>query len=277
MALDVDVPEMGESVSEVIVLEWLKSDGDYVDKDEPICVLETDKANVDLPAPAAGVLHPLQEVDATLEVGDVIARIEEGERPSDDGSAASAAPEPAAAPEPEPAPPEIQEPAAPAPAPEAPVPEAQAPEAPGADLSALSPAVRRLVEENDLDPSQIEGTGRGGRLIKQDITAYLKERERDARDGAAAPAPAEPAPATASPEPAAPKPEPVTAKQAPAPAPPAKEGERREPMSRIRKRIAQRLTEAQKVAAMLTTFNEVDLGEVMALRARHKEALGVSI
>ena len=281
MAVDVDVPEMGESVSEVTILEWLKADGDYVEKDEPICVLETDKANVDLPAPAAGVLRPLRAVDETLEVGDVLARIEAGDRPAATAAEPAAA-EPAAA-EPEAVPESV-----------APTPVAQAAAAPGVadrpELADLSPAVRRLVEENDLDLSQLAGTGRGGRLIKQDVLAYLKERERDARDAhEAAPAPVtakrsptpEPAPepaTTPSPEPA-PTAAATPSTKAPTPAQPG--GERREPMSRIRKRIAQRLTEAQRTAAMLTTFNEVDLSEVMALRKRHKEAFqakhGVSL
>ena len=286
MAVEVGVPEMGESISEVVLLEWLKAGGEYVERGEPICVLETDKANVDLPAPEAGVLQPLKEVDASIAVGDVIARIEEGERPAASAEPAAAAAKADSAPAAEPA-----------------------PETPPVTVkpSALSPAVRRLVQESGVDPSRIEGTGRGGRLKKQDVLDFLKSREAEG-DGepaeveepaagttppAAAPAPRAPAPAApVAPEaappaaaasapdtvsspvaPAAPAPraekEPPSP-QAPAPAPPAA-GERREPMSRIRKRIAERLTEAQRVAAMLTTFNEVDLTEVMALRARHKE------
>ena len=282
MAVEVVVPQMGESISEVVLLEWLKAGGEYVEKGEPICVLETDKANVDLPAPEAGLLQPLKEVDAAIAVGDVIARIEAGEKPAAAEEGVSA--EAAAAP-PDPAP--------------------EAPAAPAARGSALSPAVRRLVQESAVDPSRIEGTGRGGRLIKQDVLNYLKSREAD---GDGEPAKAEPAgaaagpstapgaaPAPAAPEavppPAAPDAAPAAPDAAPAPRVPAPArqtreepspppapvpaaeapGERREPMSRIRKRIAERLTEAQRVAAMLTTFNEVDLTEVMALRARHKE------
>ena len=307
MAFEVVVPEMGESISEVVLLEWLKAGGEYVEKGEPICILETDKANVDLPALEAGVLHPLKEVDAAISVGEVIARIEAGERPSggaaEAGESAEAPAEPA--PKAETRPQEPPRPAPPDPAPEAPA-------APAAGRSALSPAVRRLVQESGVDPSRIEGTGRGGRLIKQDVLNYLKSRgaegdgeparvEEPAGPGtessavpgeapaplAAAPAPAAPAAPDAAPAPAAPAaPEaaparPAQAEPSPAPAPapapaspaPAAEapGERREPMSRIRRRIAERLTEAQRVAAMLTTFNEVDLTEVMALRARHKE------
>ena len=270
MPVDVDIPELGESVSEVTVLEWLRADGDYVDKDEPICTLETDKANVDLPAPSAGLLRQLKKVDDTLSVGDVLAQIEEGAAPAGDGNGATVQDAPAvevAAEEAEPA--------------------AVEDSADVTDLSSLSPAVRRLVEENGLDPSQIEGTGRGGRLIKQDVLAVLKEQERDARDQAtaspatepapavarSAPAPAapiEPAPPPAPVEAPAPKPKPAPAPVAAAPAPTA-DGTRREPMSRIRKRIAQRLTDAQRTAAMLTTLNEVDLSQVMALRKRHKE------
>ena len=261
MPFEVDIPQLGESVNEVTVLEWLCADGDYVDKDEPICVLETDKANVDLPAPTSGVLRQLRKVDDILSVGDVLAQIEEGERPADSGNGAGA------------------EEAVPEAAGDARDEEAadDGDAAAAADLSELSPAVRRLVEENDLDPTQIQGTGRGGRLIKQDILALLMERERDARDAAAAPAP-EPA-AAVTPESAAPvvarsTPQPAPRAEAaakPAPVAPTEGGVRREPMSRMRKRIAQRLTEAQRTAAMLTTFNEVDMVEVMALRKRHKE------
>ncbi|MCY3735520.1 MAG: 2-oxoglutarate dehydrogenase complex dihydrolipoyllysine-residue succinyltransferase [Gemmatimonadaceae bacterium] len=299
MAFEVVVPEMGESISEVVLLEWLKAGGEYVEKGEPICVLETDKANVDLPALEAGVLQPLKEVDAAISVGEVIARIEEGERPSGSAEPAAAAALPAdSAPPAAPATETPQETPPPAPA-------EPAPEAPAVNVkpSDLSPAVRRLVQESGVDPSRIEGTGRGGRLIKQDVLDYLTSREADG-DGepaqveepaagttplASAPAPGAPSPAApvapeagpqaeaaavpdAAPAPGAPAaPALPRAESPPPPGPAPAAGERREPMSRIRKRIAERLTEAQRVAAMLTTFNEVDLTEVMALRARHKE------
>ncbi len=210
MAIKVEIPEMGESVSEVVLLEWLKADGDYVECDEPICVLETDKANVDLPAPAAGILHLFKEVDETLAVGDSIAQIDE------DGA---------------------REEAAPAPREEAEEAEAPAPEVAAEDLS---PAVRRLVEEHQLDPAAIPSTGREGRLIKEDVLGHLEK----------APPPL-PAPKVV----------------------PAADGEgiRRVPMTKIRQRIAERLVAAQHNAAMLTTFNEIDLSGVMEMRARHKE------
>ena len=228
MSVQVEIPSMGESVSEVILLEWLKGDGERVEQDEPLCVLETDKANVELPSPASGALKHLQPTDTTLAIGAVVAEIEE--------SAASA---PASKPAP----------AAPAPAPPEPEP-------------VLSPAVRRLVEEHELDPAAIEGTGKDGRLTKKDVLAHLETP----------PAPAEPIQPPPAPEPA---PEPTQPSPAPEPTPsPASAGPdpiRREPMSRLRQRIAEHLVAAQHNAAMLTTFNEIDMSAVMQLRAKYKE------
>jgi 2-oxoglutarate dehydrogenase E2 component (dihydrolipoamide succinyltransferase) len=233
---------MGESISEVILIEWLKGDGDYVERDEALCVLETDKANVDLPSPMAGVLQHLQELETTLEIGAVIARIEEG--------AAPAVEEPVAA----------EAPAAPAVA-EVPAEEEPAP-------TGLSPAVRRMVEEHGLDPAAIAGTGKDGRLTKEDVLAHL-EQAKTSQEPPAAPKPAAP---PAPPKVEAPKPAAPPAAKAPKPVVGAdEEGIRREPMSRIRQRIAQHLVGAQHNAAMLTTFNEVDMSGVMQLRAKYKE------
>ncbi len=248
MAVDVAIPGMGESVSEVVLIEWLKEDGEYVERDEPICVLETDKANVDLPAPCAGMLKHLQALEATLQVGAVIAQITEGVAPALGGG--EEAPGDALAESTEAAP--VAETVA-APAVE--------PTLEGKS-DVLSPAVRRLVEEHGLDPAAIAGTGKDGRLTKKDLQAHLQQR-----------APAQP-----------------SAKEAPKAEPLVKEaalesstklvsesaesdgaGIRREPMSRIRQRIAQHLVGAQHNAAMLTTFNEVDLSGVMQLRAKYKE------
>ena len=236
MSVQVEIPSMGESVSEVILLEWLKGDGERVEQDEPLCVLETDKANVELPSPASGALKHLQPTDTTLAIGAVVAEIEE--------SAASA---PASKPEP----------AAPEPAPPKPEP-------------VLSPAVRRLVEEHELDPAAIEGTGKDGRLTKKDVLAHLKTP----------PAPVEPMPPAPAPKPVQPPapepaPEPTQPAPAPQPAPPPASADsdiiRREPMSRLRQRIAEHLVAAQHNAAMLTTFNEIDMSGVMQLRAKYKE------
>ena len=201
-------------------------------------MLETDKANVELPSPASGALKHLQSPDATLAIGAVVAEIDE-----------SVATAPASE----------SEPTVPASAPPKPEP-------------SLSPAVRRLVEEHELDPAAIEGTGKDGRLTKKDVLAHLETLS--------APEPAQPPPAPA-PEPApssAPKPvqpptpEPTPAPEpAPSPAPAGPDPIRREPMSRLRQRIAEHLVAAQHNAAMLTTFNEIDMSGVMQLRAKYKE------
>jgi len=214
MATEVLIPELGESIAEVVLLEWLKAEGEQVERDQPVCVLETDKANVDLPAPAAGRLTRLAEPGQTLKVGEAVARIEAG--------AAATAPAPT----------------------------------PADQGENLSPAVRRLVEEHRLDPAAISGTGKGGRLTKEDVLAHLEKP----------PAPAAPAPVPKPPAPPPPAPEP-----APAPPAPGEERTRRVPMSKLRLRIAERLVAAQHQAAMLTTFNEVDLSAVMGLRAKYRE------
>lgn len=237
MSVQVEIPSMGESVSEVILLEWLKGNGERVEQDEPLCVLETDKANVELPSPASGTLNHLQPADATLAIGAVVAEIAAAEE--------SAAPAPSSA----------VEPAAPEPV--------------------LSPAVRRLVEEHELDPAAIEGTGKDGRLTKKDVLAHLETLAAPAEP---APPPAPEPPPVPKPAPPAPKPPPPAsepAPPAPEPAPPpppaGPDPIRREPMSRLRQRIAEHLVAAQHNAAMLTTFNEIDMSAVMQLRAKYKE------
>jgi 2-oxoglutarate dehydrogenase E2 component (dihydrolipoamide succinyltransferase) len=229
MAVDVQIPALGESISDGVIVRWMKRDGEPVAADEPLLELETDKASVEIPAPAAGIVAVLAKEGQTVRVGEVVARI--------DPSGAAAAAEPPAAPAPQPA----------AAAPEIPV---------------LSPAVRRLVEENALDPSRISGTGKGGRLTKGDVLAHLNA------EAGAATAP-RPAPLAAEAEaPRAPTPYPRPG------GPGVSTGEaetERVPMSRLRQRIAERLRQAQATAAILTTFNEVDMSAVMALRARHKQ------
>ena len=233
MSVQVEIPSMGESVSEVILLEWLKGDGERVEQDEPLCVLETDKANVELPSPASGALKHLQPIDTTLDIGAVVAEIDE--------TAEAATPAPVSKPEP----------TAPKPEP------------------VLSPAVRRLVEEHALDPTAIEGTGKDGRLTKKDVLAHLETLS--------APEPTQPPPEPAQPPPVAkpaPPPEPESTpapEPAPPPAPASPGLTRREPMSRLRQRIAEHLVAAQHNAAMLTTFNEIDMSAVMQLRAKYKE------
>ena len=247
MATEIKVPTLGESVTEATVAKWFKNKGDAVAVDEPLVELETDKVTVEVPSPVAGTLTEIvAEEGADVEVGALLARIGEG-----DGAAASSEDAPAEKKE--------AESAAPAPS-ESPDEQAKDDKAPEDRDSAgeLSPAVRRLIEENDIDPDKVEATGKDGRLTKGDIIDYL-ERKPEAR-AEAAPAPAEKKSAEA--KPAAPPAEPRE--------PDARE--ERVKMSRLRKRIAERLKEAQNTAAMLTTFNEVDMTRVMAVRNQYKEA-----
>ncbi len=231
MSIEVKVPVLGESISEATIGEWLKKPGDTVAADEPIVSLETDKVAVEVPAPAAGVLGQLifSEGD-TVQVGSILTTIESS------GAAvatAAAAPQPAIAKsEATPAPAAV---AAPAPAPT------------GEPVS-LSPAVRRLVLEHGLDPTSIKGTGKDGRLTKEDVLAAAAEAAK------AAPAPVAAAPAAA----------PVASGAA------GRETERVR-MTRIRQTIAKRLKSAQDTAAMLTTFNDVDMTAVMEARNTYKD------
>ncbi len=219
MATEVLVPVLGESITEATLGEWLKQPGDKVAADEPIASLETDKVSVEVPSPVAGVMgqHAVSVGD-TVQVGAMIATI-------DAGDGAAAAPAPAAAPA-----------AAPAPAAE--------PEATGDTPAALSPSVRRAVLEHGVDPATIKGTGKDGRLTKEDVAAAASSK-----------------PATAS------------APAAPAAAAPATGGrkEERVKMTRLRQTIAKRLKEAQNTAAMLTTFNDVDMTAVIEARAKYKD------
>ncbi|NNM77020.1 2-oxoglutarate dehydrogenase complex dihydrolipoyllysine-residue succinyltransferase [Sphingomonas sp. ID1715] len=223
MATEIKVPVLGESITEATIGEWLKKPGDSVAADEPVASLETDKVSVEVPSPVAGTMGAYAaQVGDTVQVGAVIGLIEAG------GTAAAPAPAPAAAS------------AAPAPA--------SVQEEPAGDLT-LSPSVRRLVLENGIDPTQIKGTGKDGRLTKEDVQAAI-----DAK-GATAPAP--------SSSPAQP------AAQAAAPAGARKEERVR--MTRLRQTIATRLKEAQNTAAMLTTFNDVDMSAVMEARTKYKD------
>ena len=247
MATEIKVPTLGESVTEATVSKWFKAVGEAVAMDEPLVELETDKVTVEVNATVAGVLSEIvaQEGD-DVEVDQLLGAI-------DEGATATAAPAKA-----EPAPAK-EEKAAPAPAPAAPAP---APAAAPAAATALSPAVRKLVDENNLDPNAITGTGKDGRLTKGDVLEAIKN---GTASKAAASAPA-PAPAAA----------PAQAAAAPAPGaqfPPRPIGPREErvKMSRLRQRIAERLKDAQNTAAMLTTFNEVDMTNVMELRKQYKD------
>jgi 2-oxoglutarate dehydrogenase E2 component (dihydrolipoamide succinyltransferase) len=243
MATDILVPTLGESVTEATIAQWLKKPGEAVAVDEPLVELETDKVTLEVNASAAGVLAEVlvQEGD-NVEVGALLGRIAEGEAAAAPAPVAAGAPAKAAKAEPA---------AAPAPAPASTL---VAAGAPAAAADTLSPAVRKLIADNKLDAGRIAGTGKGGRITKEDVLKALE----------APPVPAQaPAPA-AAPAPAGPA--------APAPPHEAVPREERVRMTRLRKRIAERLKEAQNTAAMLTTFNEADMSAVMALRAQYRDS-----
>ena len=217
MAIEIKVPTLGESVSEATVARWLKAEGDSIGKDENLAELETDKVTLDVPSPVSGKVVSLAVPEgASVDANAVLAVIEEGAGTP----AAATTPAPAAKP-------------APAPAKSAPEPAKPAPAPVSADMP-LSPAVRRLVDENHLDAASITGTGKDGRLTKGDVLAVL-EGAVDATPDATPDA-----------------------------------REEKVAMSRLRQAIARRLKEAQDTAAMLTTFNEVDMSAIIDLRAEFK-------
>lgn len=223
MIIDIKVPALAESISEAVLLDWKYQPGDAVAADEILIEIETDKVVLEVPAPRAGVLKEIvRKTGASVSSEEVIARLDT------DGAAV---------------------------VPAAPAPEKTSKSPPtGDEPEALSPAVRKLVADHDLDPAAIRGSGKGGRLTKGDVLAYLEQRGEESE---------------ATPEP---PPPPQAPPAAPEPAVPADErAVRLVPMTRIRARIAERLLEAQRNAAILTTFNEVNMQPVMDLRARHNE------
>ncbi len=246
--INVEVPTVGESISEVQIGRWLKKDGDWVAAGEDIADIETEKASVQIPSPASGFLQDItKRADEFAAVGDVIAKIRVAESPS--GGPAPASSTPAAA----------NAPASPA---------ASASASTGGSAAFVMPAAQRLLEEHGLTAGQVPATGPGGRLLKEDVVAYVRNRPAPA----AAPAPvAAPAPA------AAPAPTSISApKRATAPTSlvtdSAYRTEEVKPLSMLRRTIAARLVEAQQTAALLTTFNEVDMQPVMAIRQKYKDS-----
>ena len=253
MATDVAVPALGESITEGTLAQWLKKPGEAVAADEPIATLETDKVSVDVPSPSAGVLsETLVKEGDTVAVGAVIARIDENATAAAGGAspakeAADATTNPAGAGET----PQLRG-------------SEHAPEAPAGEdddhIVTLSPAVRRAVLEHHVDPSKIRGTGKDGRLTKDDVLAAAQAQQGGP---------------VHEPEARAPAPQPSAA-PAPAPQPVAKAqtGERHEErvkMTRLRQTIAHRLKEAQNTAALLTTFNDVDMSAVIEARGKYKD------
>jgi len=236
---EIRVPALGESVTEATIGKWFKKPGDAVAVDEPLVELETDKVTIEVPAPAAGVLGDIAAKDGdTVAVGALLGQIKEGAGAAP-AKAAPRPPEPAAsapkpAPQSSPAPPAPKSATAKAPSPETP----------------LAPSVRKLAAESGVDAAAVPGTGKDGRVTKGDMLAAIER-------------------AAAQPMPVA---QPAAAVQVRAPTPPDDAArEERVRMTRLRQTIARRLKEAQNTAAMLTTFNEVDMGHVMALRTQYRD------
>jgi 2-oxoglutarate dehydrogenase E2 component (dihydrolipoamide succinyltransferase) len=229
MAIEVKVPALPESVSDATIADWHKKVGDKVSRDENLVDLETDKVVLEVPCPTDGVLKEIKaEGGDTVSADDVIAVIEEGasggnDSADDKGDAKDAKTEDSAS--------------------KSDAKSEDSVSSAASDDEDLSPAVRRLVNENDLDPDKIKGTGRNGRLTKEDVMKYLEGggkasgRDDNAQTGTSG-----------------------------------ARDEKRVPMSRLRKRVAERMMEAQENAAMLTSFNEVNLARVMGIRKQYKEA-----
>ena len=226
MAKEIRVPALGESVTEATIAKWFRQAGETVKADEPLVELETDKVTVEVPAPVSGKLASIDAAPGTtVNVGALLGRIEEGAAGS-----------------------------APAKAVEAPAPKRAEPAAPAKSDAPLSPAVRKMVEENKIDTAAVPGSGKDGRITKGDVIAHLEK----------------PAAATVT------EAKPLVIPVAPAPpraasAPGDGLREERVKMSRLRLTIARRLKDAQNTAAMLTTFNEVDMTATMALRNQYKD------
>jgi 2-oxoglutarate dehydrogenase E2 component (dihydrolipoamide succinyltransferase) len=222
MSIEVKTPQLPESVADAVIAAWHKQPGDRVSQDENLVDIETDKVVLEVPAPQSGVLKEIHEQEgATVVAGQLLGLLDPA------AADAPAAPEPKASPEPA----ATQPAAAPA--------QAAAPSSPAESNAPASPSVRKLLHENEVEPSAVPGSGKGGRILKEDVVAYLQ-------GGGAA--------SGESTVPAGERPQ------------------RRVPMTRLRARIAERLVEAQHTAAMLTTFNEVNMQPVMALRRRYKDA-----
>jgi 2-oxoglutarate dehydrogenase E2 component (dihydrolipoamide succinyltransferase) len=233
MATEVKVPTLGESVAEATIGEWLKKPGEAVKVDEPIASLETDKVAVEVPSPVGGVMGEYRvQVGDTVEVGAVIATIEDS----------TAAGETTQISEREKAQPKEDRPETVALAPTAAPPESE-------DVATMSPAVRRAVIEHHLDPTTIKGTGKDGRLTKEDVIAAAKAKQDAPAQQATTPAPS----------------------SAPAPAPAGERREERVRMTRLRQTIARRLKSAQEDAALLTTFNDCDMTAVIEAREQYKD------
>ncbi len=236
MATEIVIPNVGESVTSGVIASWRRADGEYVERDEPVLDLETDKITMEITAPAAGLLKRMAKEGDEVQVGAVVGSVDESvERPAAPGATTAAKPAAAQAEAP------ASKPAASAPV--APPAETR----PAAVEIRATPLAERIAKERNVDLARVVGTGAGGRIREQDVLAYVQSQNGAAPQAAAPVGPA------------------------PAPAPGARATTVKK-MTPLRQRVAARLVEAQHTAAMLTTFNECDMSAVMSLRKRYKES-----
>ncbi len=238
-AINVEVPTVGESISEVQIGQWFKSEGDWIGEGEDLVEIETEKASVQIPAPASGTLQGiLKATEEFAAVGDVIATIVPSEKPaggnapSDKADSASPASNDVSA------------------------------QSSGSAAGFVMPAAQRLLDENRLSASEVPATGPGGRLLKEDVLAFLRNRP------SSTPSESKPAPSKSI---SAPQPERRSAATSLVTDGPAHRAEEVKPLSMLRRTIAARLVEAQQTAALLTTFNEIDMQPVMSLRKKYQD------
>jgi 2-oxoglutarate dehydrogenase E2 component (dihydrolipoamide succinyltransferase) len=233
MATPVKVPSMGESITSGILTNWMVKDGDYVNKGDLLYELETDKITSEAPAEVSGVITFKAEPDDEVEIGQVVAEIDESASVPEGADDTSLEADPGAVPEPAEEVPNVARRVAP-----------------------LSPAVRKMIEEHNINPISLEGTGKDGRIVKGDVLKAIEQIKHtpESNPDTKSPFPAEPA--ATSPQPVADQSNRTSRKR----------------LSPLRRKIAERLVASQRQAALLTTFNEVDLSQVMALRKKHQEA-----
>jgi 2-oxoglutarate dehydrogenase E2 component (dihydrolipoamide succinyltransferase) len=261
MLIEIKVPSVGESVTEALLAQWFKNDGDAVKKDDPLFVIETDKVTLEVVAEADGVLAIQVAEGETVAIGAVVGTLDSEGAARADAAPADDSPDQTAKDKPE-SPAETVQPEEPAPPPPEPAVPSSASAKPAEASDGeflLAPAVRRLVAEKNLDQRLIPASGPGGRITKGDVILYLES-------GLASATPDTPGPA------AAPTNIPASAVLEPAKSAAPDEAVSRKAMSPIRQRIAARLLEAKHSTAMLTTFNEIDMSNLMAMRKQYKEA-----
>lgn len=260
--IDIVMPQMGESIVEGTLTKWLKKQGEHVERDEPLFEISTDKVDTEIPSPAAGVLSEVLVAEGkTVAISTVVGKIDEA-----GGNGAAAAPAAAVAPAKAP-----EAPAAnPAPPPAAAAPPAPEP-APAAEMESpngpLSPLVRKMAREYNIDLKQVKGTGAGGRITKQDLESYMSAQGARTMAQATPPSPP-PAPAAAPSAPATPVP--VAKPAIPAPAPATSHRARVEPMSTMRQSIAKHMLASKQTSAHVTTVHRVDMTKVAKMREKYK-------